>query len=108
MVMFLLYPTVFSFSHALSHHLIKGAHHESQICCGIHPAKEKGTAYHPEQKQTKCPIHEYEFPLAIENDAEVLSKTKLEFSEYLIQPTTIFISKDLCKKSAPRAPPAVA
>lgn len=107
MVMFLLYPSIFSFSHALSHHLFAKTNSDHLVCCSIHSLEDSGTSIQSNHDQTRCPIHDYEFPLAIENNAEPLNESYLKFSEYIVQHITIFIPQELCRKSSPRAPPAI-
>ena len=107
MVMFLMYPTFFSFSHALNHHLIPQSKKHHSCCEQIY---DDNTSSHlkSNSKATKCPIHEYEFPLAIEPALTQPEKKPLEFAKYIFPYSSKFISKELDQQISPRAPPVSA
>lgn len=103
----LIYPILFSFSHALTHHL-ESHKHSTHNCSHSKTYNSPTNSWEVELLNPaieECPICNYEFSFAIENKNQLQNSINLNAVSLNIPLSEIIFISEICKISAPRAPP---
>lgn len=107
LVVIILYPILFSFSHALTHHLETHFHgfHQCDHSSSFNPSVNYNLVEVDKPTTDKCPICAYEFAQAIYTEILPLKSVNHQFAIVNFPLSESTLSPDICRINAPRAPP---
>ncbi|MGF7140845.1 hypothetical protein [Roseimarinus sediminis] len=106
MVNLLLYPFVYSFQHALTHHLDQHQHNteSSHHCCSI-DVPEPAADFHLSTPEEECPICSYEFAQGLNADPVNTNGPAVIIGSGLHAYNQSLFWASVFQCSVPRAPP---